>query len=473
MAKKTSQKQSTKKSPPKSSTPRKKAAPKPSEAKEEKSSEVKSSESKKSPKKKTKEAPKKSTKKKSASPSAESPKETKVAATKKAPKKSAPKKSEADSPSEEKPAKFEREIKYPELECQLFDHETKLGEKTMKEMLGWREESENIKFGNDYLFKDLHDRKIRLIHNTRNRGFELNLAIDWKIEILKRRWKLNGETIILDKTGEVQSGQHRGVGLILAIQEIELHPGKWREYWAGEEPYLPTFVICGIDTDDETINTIDVGKPRSLADVIFRSPFFADMSVKDRKSVARICSYAIKLIWQRTGFDQNSFMTRRAHSESLEFLLKHERILEAVKHVHAERESLSPLLPIGYAAGMLYLMGSSATHPDNYEGGEDSLDWSLWDDACDFWVLLSNGEKTVKSLADKLQGLDLTGAFFRDEVCSLVAKAWVLVTEKRPITEKSLALTHEEDELGRSVLTDYPTTGGIDQAGHVVEEEEE
>jgi hypothetical protein len=189
------------------------------------------------------------------------------------------------------------EVIYPELEVMIFRGDNPLKVAEAKKILGWQEESENVKFGNDFLLKDLQDKKIRCGRNRKNRPFQASLAKEWMSEVLKLHWKLNGETIIVDRLGELQSGQHRLIGLILAAQESILHPGKWRQYWKGQEPTMDTIIVVGVSEEDETINTIDCGKPRSLADVIYRSPFFSDLNASERSSCARVCSFAVKLIW--------------------------------------------------------------------------------------------------------------------------------------------------------------------------------
>lgn len=226
-----------------------------------------------------------------------------------------------------KPARKRKEVIYDDLDVIVYregDENGVLTPDTMKRLLGWQEESENVKFGKNYLFTDRRGKKVRLSNNLTNRPFYNAVAEDWMKEILIGAWRLNGETMIFDRTGMAQDAQHRGVGLIWAAQEVEAHPSKY-PYWEGNEPFIETIVVVGISDDDDTVNTIGTGKPRSLTDVIYRSELFASLPDKDRLKVARTASYAVKLLWVRTGADLVNVASRRSHSATLSFIYNHLR----------------------------------------------------------------------------------------------------------------------------------------------------
>ncbi|WP_230684294.1 hypothetical protein, partial [Streptococcus pneumoniae] len=86
--------------------------------------------------------------------------------------------------------------------------------------------------GSDFLFRDLEGNKIRLKNNNTNRPFRKSLAIRYANEMLRRKWSLNGETIIFDSKDMCQSGQHRLVGLILAEQmrKDDDQKEEWEQY---------------------------------------------------------------------------------------------------------------------------------------------------------------------------------------------------------------------------------------------------
>ena len=132
-------------------------------------------------------------------------------------------------------------IVYPEFDVTLFKKGTKEGVLTAsvaRKLLGWTDDvPDNV----EALLEDLEGNKIICMHNTDNRPFVKALTHDWMLEILRGKWRLNGETIIIDRTGMVQDGQHRLIGLVLAAQEHEKHSERWTEYWKSE-PYVEAFV---------------------------------------------------------------------------------------------------------------------------------------------------------------------------------------------------------------------------------------
>ena len=100
-----------------------------------------------------------------------------------------------------------------------------------KEMIGWTTEPEDKKdWGKDFLFRDLYNRKVRLLKNTTNRPFRKSLAERYALEHLRGKWSLNLETIVIDKFGFVLQGQHRLVSFILAEQMRQLNQDKWEKH---------------------------------------------------------------------------------------------------------------------------------------------------------------------------------------------------------------------------------------------------
>lgn len=382
----------------------------------------------------------------------------------------------------------DRKVLYPEPSFFLCSGKSPLTAEKSKELLGWREETDTkgMEFGSDFLLRDLEGKKIRCINNLGNRPFDGRLAKLYTQELLNRRWKLNGETIIIGKTGLILSAQHRLVALVLAVQEWEKHPGKWKPLW-DSEPTMDTFVVKGIDEDDDTVNSLDVGKPRSLSDVLYRSALLSTIAKVDRVKVAKMLEYAIKFLWHRTGAKENAFAPLRTHSESIDFVERHPKLVEVVEHIFTENgdgeisKSISP----GYAAGLLYLMGSSKTKQDK-EGhtdyqksdhpNESSLDWSLYDRASEFFVYLAQRHKDTNALRESLgrlingevdpktnEPIVIGEGGSYDERVALLIKAWTAYSTGKKITPTSLKLEYEVDGEGVSTLVETPTCGGIDR----------
>lgn len=392
----------------------------------------------------------------------------------------------------------EQEVVYPKLGVKVFCvnpnllpeglEPEALTAEIAKQYLGWREESENIKFGDYYqlVYTNLEgqNRKVRCVNNTSNRPFDQRLAEDWMLEILRRKWRLNGETFIIDRHGLTQDCQHRFIGLVLAVNEWHIDQKrdapsrKWQGYWK-EEPYLEGIVVTGIYGDDDTVNTIGTGKKRSLADALYRHSWFNTLPIKEREQAAKTTESATKLLWRRTAQELNSDAPRRPHSESFEFIEHHKRILDCVRFIRDESagkqapEGLS-FISKGQASCLLYLMGSAASDSDEYDKAlnESALNWDLWDLAQEFWVDFMNNGKTTESLREALLNIpaDASGAYANDLKVGMIIKAFNLYSDGKKVTEDGVAMESTRNELGQPVLAEVPRLGGIDVGKVKVEE---
>lgn len=336
-----------------------------------------------------------------------------------------------------------------------------------KEILSWEEEGEKVKFGNDYSheLKAITGRKIRLTNNVTNRHIYKTQIETLKQEHLLNRWRLNGETIIIGKTGLVLNGQHTLISLILIAEDW--HANELTHAYWKTEPTMAKVIVYGIDEKDEVVNTMDTCKPRSLTDVIDRSEFFRKETYKARYEMSRMCDYAIKLLWHRMGC-ADAFRVRKTHSEALAFLGSHPKILECVKHIYKEDtdKKISRCIPPGTAAGLLYLMGCSDTPSDSYHlqdnPAEDHLDWGRWSDACDFFVQIAGGSARVEQLRIAFANLLRNENASLPEKQALIIKAWAAYRDDKPINSKALFVSYITDGDGLKVLAEHPTVGGID-----------
>jgi hypothetical protein len=344
-----------------------------------------------------------------------------------------------------------------------------------KEMLGWEVvTNDNKASGPEPLFKDLEGNSIRCRNNVNNRPIYLGQLRTLKQEILTKKWRMNGENIILGKTGLVLNGQHTLIALVLAEQERNAQKGHWQDQEGLTEPLtIDKAVFVGIDEDDDTINTMDTCKPRSLADVIYRSEFFRDKPGKSRLQAAKMTEGAIRILWNRTGVSRDQWAPRRTHSNALDFLSRHQRLLEAVNHIMDtdKEQSISGFLKPGgpaVAVAAMYLMGTSASDGDYYadEPSEERVDFSNWDTALEFWTVFGGEGETfrdlkqvIRSLADEETGTE--GSIMEKMV--LLAKAWDSYANngQEPTTD-DLKLSFAYDDHGVRTLEDDDDFGGID-----------
>lgn len=374
------------------------------------------------------------------------------------------------------------EIVYPDVKGTIRDSEHPDGSITAdvaKALLGWETVA---KGGGESLLTDHEGNSIRCTNNMTNRPFGLGDCERLVQEILRKRWSgpsgngktVNGEIVIVGKTGTIISGQHRLIATVLAEQLWRKTPDKYPQWIT--EPVLETFLALGIDESDEVVNTVDTGKGRSLADVIFRSEYFRDLSTGDRKTCARACEHAVRLLWERTGVE-NAFDIYRTHAEALAVLDNHRKLCECIRHVTTENveNKIGKLIPLGYASALMYLMMTSKTDPKAYYEAdvrdESLLDFSEEDAASEFWVNVAQGQGKFKHLHDAFVELSIEAGdsgLSRNERQALIIKAWLAGDS---LKRSALDLEyHVDKEDGTKRLAECPTVGGIDR-GEVGDDE--
>jgi len=285
-------------------------------------------------------------------------------------------------------------------------------------------------------------------------------------EILKGNWSLNGESMIIGEFGNCLDCQHRLVALVLAAQEFELNPENW-EFWE-EEPSIVCIIVFGVSEDDAVVNTINTGKPRSFADVVFRSDYFDDYKTNDRKKVSKVLEWTVKFVANRTGAFVGVYAAKQTHSELIKFVDRHPTILEAAKYIFEtngdSENSVKKFIPLGSAAGLLYLMVVSKSDPKQWRdvASEESLDLDRLETAKDFWLGIAEDKKLFSPVKKSIASLiDDTGATKPERVAILV-KAWNCFCQGKPISKARLALKYSENEDGFKTLLDSPVVGGID-----------
>lgn len=380
----------------------------------------------------------------------------------------------------------ERPVIYPTIEVDIYHpkdgHGRGMTADEMKELLGWRElvEGDN----SPHLLVDHYQRRIVCDNNTKNRPLYPTTADVYRQEVLRKNFQFNGETIIIGETGSTLSGQHRGLGFILACQEWHTCQD-WQAVWP-EEPVLYCTIIKGISETDEVVNTIDTGKPRTLADALFHDAILADLTMKDRRVIARAVDHAVRLLWDRTGAKFDAFAHHRTHSEAKNFINQHRRIIKAVRHVYEEDANagrITKYITLGYGGAMMYLMGCSGSDPEIYrkaqrEGtaNEDLLEWSFWDRAMDFWTLLAQGSTIFESYRKVWEEMAGEGKVNPAERRAILAKAWEAfynLKEGEPIPLKAMKIKYDTNEEGLRMMAESPTVGGIDYGDNPSEPDEE
>lgn len=395
------------------------------------------------------------------------------------------------------------DVVYPRVEAKVcsatgYDGEQPITIQQAKQLLGWESEAEymsrmiaeapkadpeSFRFGDNYLLKDEEGQKVRCWFNDKNRPFDESHCKKLAHSILKKEWAgpiampgetINGESIVISRTGQVKSGQHRLIGLILAYQLWKAHPLKWEDYWT-EEPVLESLVVLGISDNDKVTQTLDNVKPRTLSDVFYTSDLYAALAPVGRREMARMLARSVDMLWQRTISDKKDNV--QTHSESRDFVERHPTLLKACEFIFSENKkrelSIATQLTPGQVATCLYLMGSSATDGDVYRNtyplSEKVIDWTHWDKACEFWAMMAKGEAQAGFIREALGRLvnedTAMGGRAIEKFCVL-AKAWHLFMDPNHggITVDDLALSYVKDEykinhLAKESIIDF---GGID-----------
>lgn len=337
-----------------------------------------------------------------------------------------------------------------------------------KEILGWVEESEGLPLKKDFLFKDRNGKRVVCTSNLNNRRFNRLSCECYMLEILRNKWKLNGEPMIVDDTGMVQDAQHRLVALVWAAQEWLKNPAKWQPFWKTE-PTIDTVLITGVSHDDDTINTINTGKPRTLSDVVFRSAYFADIHPRKRGPIANIGSSAIRVLWHRSGWTRLSATVKLPHSEAIEIVERHPTLLKAIREINTlngSKGAISGYVHPGIAAGLLYLMASSLSDIEEYEAkrNDSVMDFTRWDQACEFWDLIANVDTKTEPVTESLLNIPehTHGSYAVDFRYGTIVKAWNLFVRKKKITPELITLMEGEDEIKGKIIAETPSCGGID-----------
>lgn len=410
------------------------------------------------------------------------------------------------------PARKERPIIYPERMAKWFDSapggEGPITEEVGDKLLGWEDEEAYsarmggtkeapVKFPDNLItFTDQECKTVHCWNNNHNRPFDPNHALTLAQDELNRCWAgpitmpgetVNGESIIVTRTGEVDSGQHRLIGNKFANQlwRSESQKHIWQEKWPGP-PCIESLVVFGISDDNRVTQTLDNVKPRTLADVLYTSDVFATAkSNAERKECSRMLDAAVDLLWKRTiseSMTASSHIKYQTHSSSKEFLDRHPSLLKCVKHLFEENKDrrISALkLSAGQCAAMMYLMAASKTDGDSYRNAEPpaekSCDMEMWDKASEFFVLLGSSP-TFAAIKHKLMALVTPGADGLggrvSEKLAVLSLAWEKFREGKPIKhvietkgttvvkdEGDLALEYNEE---RDRLLKPYDVGGID-----------
>jgi hypothetical protein len=363
--------------------------------------------------------------------------------------------------------KKSEDVLYPEVEVRICQGEDAIDEDAAKGLMGWSELPEDSEV--EHLLKDNEGKRILCTNNMINRPLYPAIVTQLCQEILQGNWVLNGETIIIGRTGKVLNGQHELIALIMACRKYKEDPEAF-PFWHDQNtsPFLEKLVAFGIEETDRIINTMDTGKGRSMADAFYRSEYFRDENMSQKKLLSKLLDYAIRLLWFRTGASVDAYAPKRTHAEAEKFLDRHLTLLKCIRFIAEEdtEKGISKILPAGTAAGLMYLMATSESDATEYHSSnpphEGLLSLTMYEKAEAFWIAISGADRAMEPLRKAIGLIYEEGSGTNPERMAVVIKAWLAFAEKGMMSDKDLELKYIKDEDDYKVLAECPTCGGID-----------
>jgi len=363
-----------------------------------------------------------------------------------------------------------RDVVYPESLVSICVGEDSLNASQCRKFMGWEEETEDVKFGQDFFAKDADGNKVRAHSNFKNRPLVQANVRFLVQEILSGNWQMNWEPIIIGRTGLVINGQHSMTALITASQIWRNNRHRYPQW--KQEPTMDKLVVRGADESEKVRNTMDTCRPRSLADVLFHNHHLSHVAAVDRVKVCRMAAGSIHFLWLRLGVSA-TFDLLATLSEQIDFLDRHPTLVKCVSHVYEDNQGDSAIPPAlighGYLSGLLYLIACSDADAKSYNESdkpdESMISFGLWDRACNFFTLLAGGAAEVKEIRVALGKLGESEEIASQaERLAIVIKGWLAYKESVAVSAKAVKLSYYTDSQGIRHLSedDQIRLGGID-----------
>lgn len=301
-------------------------------------------------------------------------------------------------------------------------------------------------YGDDYLYESPIAGKVRCINNGGNRPFDDGTRKRYTQDLLNRKWAgpmtypgetVNGEPLIISRTGKTVSMQHRGCALIEADLLWHQQPDHWKPKWPTP-PVMEAIVVVGISDAPRVLATLDNVRTRSAGDTFAAQGMFADLPRKDRVNACRYLDKALAILWRRTGAaeaEDNAIPTNAALND---FFEHHKRVERCVRHVMrcnqgkdgSEHNLLDMDLQLSLAAAALFLMATDGSDVDEYRNpgkdgyrSEKKLVWDSQERAEKFFTDLAEEKLLhIKAALDQHDKGELA-AWMK---LAILARAWAV-----------------------------------------------
>lgn len=302
--------------------------------------------------------------------------------------------------------------------------------------------------------------------NTTNRPLSQSQVKLYANEMLRGKWKLNGEALIFgsdDKGNDsIISGQHRLHALILANKLYAANPSEYEN--ATLE--LTTVIIFGVAI--ETADSVDLGMTRKHGHVIYRDEFVDKVIPKEWSNTnsrkAKWCNtlaVAARLVWLRCGGATVSSAPKFIVSEMMDFIKdEHKNLCHFVSAVlsASEEEGAGLKISVPYIAGLCY-MASLDSDGKLHKGTMDTLLDSVLSIAQNA-VTPGSAEHALVTYWNKL--FSTPGSKDRDlEIVGPFVKALNAIIAGEKTTAAKIALSKKEQE---NYAAFPPLLAGYDEA---------
>ena len=305
------------------------------------------------------------------------------------------------------------------------------------------------------------------LYNVNNRQLTKSTYKMYANELLRGKWRLNGEPFIfgVDDESGVESAismQHRLHGLIEAIETYEKNPDEY------PDAQLEMEVAVVYNVPIETADTVDQGMLRKHSHVLFRDEWIATVIPKEwnnnnsRKSKwCNVLAGAARLVWLRAGGATVSSAPKFVVSEMLEFIkTDHVGLCDFVSAVlsASEEEGAGLKISIPYIAGLCYVASLTEEGTVHKATRDIVLDAVLHIAQND--VKPGTAEHALVAYWNKL--FSVSGSKDRDiDIVGPFVKALNAIIAEEKITAAKLVLSKKEAE---SYQTHPPLLTGWDES---------
>jgi len=179
-----------------------------------------------------------------------------------------------------------------------------------------------------------------MIHNKMNRPLNRITVEDYKAQMLKGRWQLNGEPIIISDDGTLLDGQHRLTAVMESGCTVQM------------------VIVEGVP--QENFVTIDTGRTRTAADV------FNIEDINNATSLAAIITAYFRLIKQdgSSTSKDNLRRLRLSKAELLEFYKKNSILLQDIYKFASKCHNKLSLMRTTEIGSLYLYLHKELNHPE-------------------------------------------------------------------------------------------------------------